>query len=117
MSAQTTKSSNRSAAANLKVLAARSSEITEKRGHLPTVSKSLPPASFSLHANPSNISTIGRARNEDRVVHHLPASPALFGDPQMTYGENDGLSDQIGGIQNQLGKMMAMARARIEPRW
>jgi len=35
----------------------------------------------------------------------------------MTYGENDGLSDQIGGIQNQLGKMMAMVRARIEPRW
>jgi hypothetical protein len=88
--------------------------ISQYYGNLSIISKGLRQDSFSLHSNLSNMNSILRTWDEQRVTSQAHVSDALLNDAEMVCGAYDGLSDRIQGIQSQLGNMIAMVRARIE---
>ena len=88
--------------------------IGQKYGHLSLISRGLRQDSFSLHSNLSNMRSTLRAWDEERVSNYLPISDLLLKDAEMVSSAYDGLSERIQGIQEQLGNMIAMVRARIE---
>jgi hypothetical protein len=89
-------------------------QISEKYGHLSSISKGLRQDSFSLHSNLNNIKSTLRAWDEERVSNYLPISDVLLNDAEMVSSAYDNLSERIDGIREQLGNMIAMVRTRIE---
>jgi hypothetical protein len=112
--AQMEEISGRLSDANTAALGDWLARISHNYGNLSIISKSLRQDSFSLHSNLSNMNSILRTWDEKKSSSQAPISEVPLNDAEMVCGAYDGLSERIQGIQNQLGNMIAMVRARIE---